>query len=428
MVKQNIINKYASLSLILGPFIEPYAITDGGTAMYKFFMLFNIFLFWNKGTHAIIFPKMYKQFLLYALLVPTLVAFITGYISGLIGSFFALLLFTINIVLVVPLVRVEYIKKYYRIAVYLCIIVFITQEVMFYISGIRFMALIPFFHTVYKGVDMASFVARMSMEGRSCSMFLEPSHFAHFLLPYLAMTLGILHDKKKLLNIDVIVVTIVLVFLRSGNGLLVLAIIWAVAILFSSMNKIIKYVMIIPFSLFVAIYGFSAFSDTEMGQSVLERTEELDTDFTRVSSGFIRVWRGYYVYDDQPDIVKLFGVGYGGIEDAVHKSNYQWMFKSNDDIYVNNVQAFLLSYGIFGSFLYLLFLFCICKKEKFATIMMVVTFLSLCFLDNFFCSTKMLLILAIPLAYNNYNIRKEKKLVNTLGGVMESLRFTLFGR
>lgn len=395
------LTKYASLSLILGPFIEPYAISDGGTALYRLFMLFNIFLFWYKGNRSLYMTTRYKRFFIYALTIPTIIAVLSGYTTGIIGSYFSIILFSLNLFLVVPVANTEYIVKYYRIAVVICIGVFVAQEVAFIITGSRFMALIPFLHSIYAGVDISSFVARMSNEGRSCSLFLEPSHFAHFLLPYLAIVLGELHDKRKLFNKEALILSIVLLFLRSGNGLLVMAIIWVVAILFSSIKRAVKYTMIIPLSLFMAVYGFSAFSNTEMGQSVLERTEELNTDITEINSGFIRVWRGYYVFEDQTSVVKLLGVGYGGVGDAVHNSRNQWMFKSNNDTYVNNIQSFLISYGIIGSFLYLLFLFEILSKRRFAASLLVLTFFSLCFLDNFFCSAKMLLMVAIPLVIKN---------------------------
>ena len=396
------LSKYASLSLVLGPFIEPYALSDGGTAMFKLFMLLNILLLLYKGRHVKYDFKPLNRFVIYALSVPTVIAIMIGYRSGIIGSYSTLILFVLNLILVIPHVRIPLLRKYYKYAVIICIVVFCLQELSYYIIGTRFMALIPFFHTIYAGVDMTSFVAKMSMEDRSCSMFLEPSHFAHFLLPYLAMELGFLHDEGKLANRTTIIISLVLLFLRSGNGLIVMVVIWGVAVLFSNLYKPLKYIVIIPIVLFASIYGFSVFSNTEMGQSILERVNELDTDVTKVNSGFIRVWRGYFVYFEQPLAVKLFGVGYGGLEDAVHNSNYQWMFFSDTDTYVNNVQAFLISYGILGTIFFFLFLCSICDKKHFATTLVIIAFTSLCFLDNFFWSSKMLFILAIPIAIS-YN-------------------------
>jgi len=403
------LNKYASLSLVLGPFIEPYALSDGGTAMFKLFMFLNILVFLYKGKHVKYEFKPFNRFVLYALSVPTIIAFLYGYTSSVIGSYSTLLLFVLNLILVIPHVRIPLLRKYYKYAVIMCIVVFCLQELSYYTTGTRFMALIPFFHTIYAGVDMTSFVAKMSMEDRSCSMFLEPSHFAHFLLPYLAMELGFLHDEGKLLNRTTVVVSLVLLFLRSGNGLIVMAIIWVFAVLFSNLYKPLKYIVIIPLAFAVSIYGFSAFSNTEMGQSIMDRIQELDTDVTEVNSGFIRLWRGYYVFGEQPFLVKLFGVGYGGLEDAVHNSRFQWMFFSNTDTYVNNVQAFLISYGILGTIFFFLFLCSICDKKHFATTLVIIAFTSLCFLDNFFWSSKMLFILAIPIAisYNKYILYNE---------------------
>lgn len=394
------LNKYASFSLVLGPFIEPYALSDGGTAMFKLFMLLNILFFLYKGRRQKYENKLFNHFVLYALSIPTIIAILYGYTSSVIGSYLTLLLFVFNLILVIPHVRVPLLRQYYKYAIFICIVVFCLQELSYYATGTRFMALIPYFHTIYAGVDMNSFIAKMSMEDRSCSMFLEPSHFAHFLLPFLAMELGFLHDEGKLLNRLTIIISIVLLFLRSGNGLIVMAIIWVFAVLFSNLSRPIKYYVIFPLALFVSIYGFSAFSNTEMGQSILERTEELNTNITEVNSGFIRVWRGYYIFEEQPTIVQLFGVGYGGLENAVHNSRLQWMFFSSTDTYVNNVQAFLLSYGIIGTILFLLFLYKLCDKKSFSTSLVVITFISLCFLDNFFWSSKMLFILSIPVALN----------------------------
>jgi len=408
-MKYSWLNKYASLSLILGPFIEPYALSDGGTAMFKMYMLLNIILLLFKGKYVKYDIKLFNCFVLYALSVPTIIAFLFGYTSGVVGSYSTLLLFVFNFLLVIPHVRIPLLRKYYKYAVIICIVVFCMQELSYYTRGSRFMALVPFFHTIYAGVDTTNFVSKMSMLDRSCSMFLEPSHFAHFLLPYMAMEFGFLHDKGKLANGSIVVVSLVLLFLRSGNGLIGMAIMWVFAVLFSNLNKPLKFIIIIPLALLVSTYGFSVFSNTEMGRSIMERTQELDTDVAEMNSGFIRVWRGYYVFGEQPFPVKLFGVGYGGLEDAVHNSIFQWMFLSSTDTYVNNAQAFLLSYGVLGTFLFLLFLFSICDKKHFVTYYVVIAFISLCFLDNFFWSSKMLLILAIPsvIYYNRINKNNE---------------------
>ena len=73
-------------------------------------------------------------------------------------------------------------------------------------------------------------------------------------------------------------------------------------------------------------------------------------------SGFMRIFRGYYVYDAMSPIEKVIGADDGKrIDSAIASSSVAWSFKDND-YYFNVVQTLLIRTGIIGTIIFLLFM------------------------------------------------------------------------
>lgn len=399
------INKYASLSLVIGPILEPYNIPGTSLAVYKVFMLFNIVLFFLKRKNAIWIPNTYNSFVVYAFTIPILNALAHNYMSHLLGSYLTLTFFSANLLLSALFIDLNYLKKYYKYLIWITCGIFFAQEASFIILGRRFMALIPFLEVHYEGFTNESFAASMSLINRSCSCFLEPSHFAQYILPFLAFTLGELHEKNKEIGFYPILITVALLILRSGVGLLTAAALWSVFIIFSKRSFYIKALIIFPLVAIMVFVLYAEYSSTEEGAEVVGRVAQLNpNDNEYMTSGIIRVYRGYWVYGVLDYFVQLFGVGIGGTNDAIDQSSLSWMFWTGEH-YLNNVQTLLIGYGIVGTIIFSCFLFKLTRKTSFIATLLVVAFIATSLMESYFYTSKMLMYIAIPfvLCYQQSN-------------------------
>lgn len=401
--KISTISKYACWSIILGPLFEPYNLI-GSVNMYKFFMLFNcvFFFFHRKGTVHI--NKSLKIFLLYAFTVPTFIALLFGYTSHLLGSYLTVILFVADLFFTLPHLNFKYLLKIYGYVVTFAICFFVFQELQYFILGHRTPGLIPFLKLASGNIDMSDQLRMLSNTDRSASIFAEPSHFAQYIIPCLALCMGDNYNNKKLFDWRSIAISLCLFWLRSGNGLLLCASLWLVFIIFSSIKPFLKYLIIIPFCVVISIVAYNKLSSTEVGDELLSRTSELEIEGDRVSSGTIRLYRGYFVYFSAEPIVQILGAGLGGKDDVIDNSPYSWMFRS-DEHYLNTIQLLLISYGVVGAVLFFIFLFGLIKGNSFGGKLVILAFIVLSAMESVFCSPKMLIYISIPLLIKSARIK-----------------------
>lgn len=379
--------KYASLSLVIMPLFACYNLF--GTSMAKYLMLLSCIILISFGKQTYYIPQKYKWFIVYAFSIPQVVALITSNTSHFIGSYITLGLFSANLCLAIPFLEKRLLMKYYKAVVYFTVFIFALQELSFILLGHRFSGLLPFF-TLYNDVPAAQYATTLINAPRSSSIFVEPSHYAQYLAPFLALSLYGLYDKRKFINKESIIVTVVFLIMRSGNGIFLCASIWGVHLLIANIGKFKKFLLVIPLSLFVAYQGYTVFSQTEQGAALLDRQEELSSDYDRTdSSGTIRIFRGFFVQEEMTPFTKIFGVGQGGANDIIDHSSVKWMFFNEH--YLNNASGFLISYGYIGTLLFLLFLFSQYNKQNKGSLMLIVAFIVLCFIESFMCDSRMLL-------------------------------------
>ena len=395
-----ILKKLLAFLLVFTPFLEPYRI--GGVTLDTMALFISLFI-------AFIFLKKYvqtdysaKQFFCYALIVPNIVAIAYGYYIHITSSLIVLLLYILCYYKIFPNVQLQYIKKYYRYLVILVCVVFVIQEVMYQSVGYRFSALLPFLDVRYEGISMPAFILNQMYYPRSSTFFLEPSHMAHFLLPYLALSLGENSAGLSLKKyIEPVIITIVLFFLRSGCGIVGLSFIWLFFMLqinLSGIKKIIFYIACIT----VAVYAINYVLSTEIGISLMNRSTELQGDGDYERSGTIRIFRGFYVYGAMDLLQQIFGVGTGGSIDVIENSPYFIMFFGSER-YLNNLQMLLIGFGLIGTILFFVHYYKLYRGNNLSGKLTLVAFLSLCFLESFFLTSKMILFLVIA-----FLCKKEK--------------------
>lgn len=243
-------------------------------------------------------------------------------------------------------------KKYYRVVFFITALIFMLQELSYIIVGHRFSMLLPY-GTVVGGTPVTEIIQQNISGDRSSSIFREPAHFAQFVLPLLAMELFDKEGIGRKMNKYALIIILLLLFLRSGNGiagLLVLTVFKLANVILYEKNQY-KLIGIIFFSTFVVI-GMSYYMSTETGELLLYRTQELSVDEN--SNSFIRLYRGYYVYNILPPANKVFGISPDDLPSVIKNSSVSFLFSGENDTYYNGIHYVLLYSGIIGLLLILL--------------------------------------------------------------------------
>ena len=383
--------KYAALSIVIMPFFACYNVY--GTSLAKYFMLLTCIILFFSGRQVFSFPRRFVWFLFYAFTVPQIVAIATYNTSHFWGSYLSVGLFAATLCFAFPFLRIDLVTRYYRVLVYFTIVVFALQELSSLVLGHRFSALIPFL-TLYNDIPASQYASTLIYADRSSSVFVEPSHYAQYLAPFLALSLFRLKEKHRFFSIEALLLSVVYLIMRSGNGLFLCAAIWITHFLVANIRGIKKLFLILPLSLLIVYYGFTFFSQTEKGAEVLDRQEQLSSDYERTSSsGTIRIYRGFYVQAEMPLVCQVFGVGLGGSEDIIDHSSVKWMFFNEH--YLNNASGFLISFGYLGTLLFLVFLFSQLSKKNKECLLLIVAFIVLCLMESFMFDCRMLLYISL---------------------------------
>lgn len=389
-------NKLASIAIVCLPILQCYNL--GGIAVNKYLMLLLVVMFFLHRKTISCPSNSLKLFLVYAFTIPSIVALIFNFDSQFVGSFVQLGLFIVLFLLLQLYVNSEIIKKYYKLFVWIAIAIFTAQEIMGTLTGSRFGVLIPFLD-LYNDTPVSLYMSHYKTFDRSCSFFVEPSHFVQYIAPYLAMVLNDVSKRGKFFGLEPVLISLAFLFSRSGTGYFLCAIIWITHFLTCHIKAWKKMMIVFPLSLLIIVYGFTFFSNTKMGMEVMERSETIDANYSGDSrSGTIRIYRGFWVQATMPFFTQLFGVGLGGTNDVIDESPLFWMFYNEH--YVNNASGFLIAFGYIGTFFLVLYIFSLCNKRETGSVMIIASFICLCFLESFMCDSRMLLFLILPYAYS----------------------------
>lgn len=288
----------------------------------------------------------------------------------------------------------EKFSKFYIYLVLAACIFFFLQEFAFYTTGIRIPGIIPFLDNVYSAklnTSTSDFINKLAMSQRSASFFLEPAHFVQFVAPGLVISL-FNHNKAKLKY--AIIITAAMILSRSGNAMVLMAVIYGSYIFLSTGKKYLKLLVV------AAVIGaFYYFAGTEQGIELMERSSELDTNISEVNSGFIRIYRGYYVWGAQDLMHKIIGVGDNVDYTMSQATMFAWMFRGDTDLFFNGIQSVLISYGIIGMFIFIIALLTIFRNNTTEGRVLIIMFLALSFVESVYNSSEMVLYIGLSLLY-----------------------------
>ena len=312
-----------------------------------------------------------------------------------------LILFSINLWLATALVDIELLRRYYGYVVAFCCGYFILQEITYNLTGTRISGLTTLVPTIY-GAISEKYVAIQTKVPRSAAFFLEPSYFAQYLFPYIVINI---FSKQKNAFKKVIAVSLIMFLIKSGNGTILLLLIWGIWFLFSNIKAYIKIsVVAVMLMGLVGVYLI----DSSIFETLLSRTSELHTTTNTnmeesETSGFIRFFRGYYLYNDMPLFNKLFGSTNDAVIAAMRASPFLW----NKDQFMNGIQTLLIYNGLFICLLYFRHIILFCKgatKQK-EVIALVAGFIFLMFSESYYLSSRALLTMLFIYGYIQNNLK-----------------------
>ena len=338
-------------------------------------------------------PYNYTLFLVYMFIVPPFAAYVSGMPGNYLSSFIpiGLIIYSLYFIFLLPNVDYKHLLKFYRLLVYISIGFFFIQELSFYTFGSRPTFYLSFFEMYYEDMTTADLSQSRALGGRSASFFLEPAHFAQYILPYFCISFCKVLKEKKV-KIDFLVVSFVLLWLRSGSGYWGILVFLIYVLFGTTQVKFSTKVSILIAGLTLITAIFSLFSDNEVFMRLLERTNELSNTEQQYGpqSGFIRIWRGFLIYGALPVLNKLLGVGVGSLE---YVSDNLVVFLSNrvEGTFFNGIQMLLVSGGIIGTFLFFRFLYPFFNKLSFEGKSVIIVMLGLFFIEHMWFTPKMFL-------------------------------------
>ena len=153
-------------------------------------------------------------------------------------------------------------------------------------------------------------------------------------------------DKKAYIRSAIYLLT--LLALASGNALLgvLVIIVFYMIMLLRRFRPIVAFFSVLVFSLMI-IFSIRYVMNTEYGEKLLDRQAEIFQDGalrgqTMKMSGFIRIWRGYYILDTMSPFEILVGLhSKEKLEQKISQTSVAYTFGVNDT-YMNAFQSCLL--------------------------------------------------------------------------------------
>lgn len=280
-----------------------------------------------------------------------------------------------------------FVYYYRKIALY-CIVYFLIQEILLFAAGFKLPGIIPFLP-----ISITDSVSDLLRITRNSSFFSEPAFFAQFLLPLLAVELFWAKDKARYFR--AIVIALVCLLLKSGNAIIGLSIIFLFYIIHLFIVKSRYKFLILAMTIILAPIMLHLYLKSDSSAELIGRTSEISGQVDN-TSGFMRVWRGYYVFASMSETQKIFGIGNdANIRNTINKTFIRNYFNENE-IYLNTFQSFLVRTGYIGVFLYILTLLSLWKGNSFCSKAILTIMFALSLVASFFLSFVMILFFIIP--------------------------------
>ena len=357
-MKENIATRFFQVLFVICLFSLPlllrgYSLPISNNMIYILLNLSGILALLCKRhmKYSKVIDMKYFILLIWILICNFLIIWIAPYSKGINDtSFHNFIMFVDAMILlyisVKGVLNTDFFIRVYKWIVYFAMVFIVIQFIGYMIFHIKISGKIPFLE--YSDAVLFDRSILISSGFIRCSsFFLEPSHYAQFMMPYICLSLYGYKDIIKKSLLSAIVLSGTLVMSVSGTAIILLSISWGVYFLQSlkglPRKKVIRFVVGIIFFMILCAYAISLPGT----QAMLISMQDSGTIKTSV-----RVTRGFIIFSKLPLFEKLFGIGFQNISSAG-----RWFgipealsIRNGHNEYVNDFCMFLLSYGLCGMF------------------------------------------------------------------------------
>ncbi len=412
-------NKILAVLVVLMPILNIYGVGIPGLSISKVLIVLVIGLgFLLRYFTNPVYPKGYLTYFLYIMLIPQMYSMLAGTASlgDIIYKSISTLFFALTLGYGLRYIDQKYLIKVFGRVTLACSILFLVQEALFFTTGYRLLGIIPWL-PMASGESIGSYIDIQSSIDRSTSVFLEPSHFARYVASYLCIKLFV--DRKGFVDIPVIFYSAIILLSRSGNGYLLLGLLWIVWIFICIKRG--RYIIQASLTALVVLAGFIVLqsgrysSENQVTTAVLSRSSELSAEGEFNTSGFIRMYRGYVLYSELTPVEQVIGIGQGNLESYLKThdvSEYAQMAYYNLDnmMYLNGMQECLVFGGIIGLVLFLFFLFRLMRNNYLLGKVLILAIILINLMSQAYNDTLVLLLLILAaLLKNEYAARNNMR-------------------
>lgn len=384
--KSDLLTHAVCILLVVYSIFRTYGIAGIRIPEIVGYILILIYLLKNRLKNMSM-PIMLKRYFVFWLISIVLSATWTGLngLRPLLGLAHTFLLFS----MFYDKTNINILIRYYRYVALVCVAFFYMQEIAYYTTGIRMPGLIPGLQVMSEFESGTELAHAMQISERSSSFFSEPAIFVQFLLPLLCIELFYANDKRHMIRSGVLVLTLLL--LQSGNAMMGLAAVFIVYLYKSLTGRNLgRNIALTAFTIVVSFAAINYYLQSDKGLALLDRQDQLSmTDYESGRSGFVRIYRGYFVYDNLKPIEKIIGVNdYETVRQRIKTSKVGFMFDEKDS-YFNVVQDILIRTGIVGALFFLIFFYNLIKRSSYVSKSLTICLITLCFISAIYLKPMM---------------------------------------
>jgi hypothetical protein len=300
-------------------------------------------------------------------------------------------------------------ELYKKLTIFTCTYL-ILQCISFYIFHYTLPWVIPGLEFNFSNRDMESYfqhyVAMYQYIFRPTSVFVEPAQFAHFVAPYLILTLFSLNRLEKQDYILAIFVSISMLLSTSANAYVFMLVIWALWYIFSliGVQKHNNVAVLFGAGVFAVIVLFFLNSYSNIFDAVISRFDNIGNGVS--GSTNVRLLRGVYLFDALDPIYQILGIGFGSFSDFSSSYSITTMYDTKTE-YMNSISYILVSSGITGLLIYLFTLYKISNMGILTVKMLILLLLVMSISSSVYSTPIYVIILSFALYLPKSNVNKQ---------------------
>lgn len=276
----------------------------------------------------------------------------------------------------------------------------ILQYILYYSLGYILKGFIPFFPIYHENYALIDYSKIFTMMYRPTSILLEPAHASRYICIPLIISLFDKRINFKKRNLISILMSLAIVMTTSGSGIICVSVIWFIYIFKLLFNSVKNGKLKKSYLLLLLI--FPIITLLVMQSSIAQNTilRIINSDLSNVNTAGGARFRGFTRYFALPMLNKIFGMGYGNINDSGLSS---WF---------SGASYMLYGCGIIGFIICIIIFLKIYKKLNNTTgkVLLLIWFI-LFFIDDSFMSHVSVLYFCIISAsnYKSNDLQKERE-------------------